>query len=337
MGRPRVLLTAPIHEEGISILGNVAEVVIASKPLRKEDELIDAIRNFDAVVSMGVEPFTRRVLESSERLLVVARHGVGYDNIDVDAATRLGIWVTITPVDELFDAVADHAIALLLCLARKVCEADDFVRSGKWFENPFESRFFVGVGLKGKTLGIIGLGRIGSRIAERARGFGLKIVYYDIERKLEHENKLGVEYVQLDELLKRSDFIVVSVPLTNRTRGLLGEREFSLMKSNAILINISRGAVIDHKALVNVLKNGKIAGAALDVFYVEPIPSDDELTRLRNTILTPHIAWLTEDCRRAMAITVAKNVISVLRGEEPPNAVNPIVKDFAKNKRLGGV
>ena len=334
MRRPRVLLTAPIHEEGIERLGNVAEVVITSKPLRKEDEVISAIRDFEAVVSMGVEPFTKRVLESSDKLLVVARHGVGYDNIDVDAATRLGIWVTTTPVEELFDAVADHAMALLLCLARRVCEADNFVRSGKWFENPFENRSLTGFGLKGKTLGIIGLGRIGSRIAERAKGFGLKVVYYDIERKTEYENRLGVEYAQLDDLLKTSDFIVLAVPLTDRTRGLISEREFSLMKPNAILVNISRGAVVDHKALVKALKNGRIAGAALDVFHTEPLPPDDEITKLGNTILTPHIAWLTEECRKAMAIAVAENVISVLRGEEPPNAINPNVKEFARNKRL---
>jgi len=331
------LLTAPIHQDAVELLRGVAEVVVSDKPLRSEDELMNVVKDFDAVISMGVEPFTKRVLENSSRLLIVARHGVGYDNIDVDAATRLGIWVTITPVEELFDAVADHAIALLLCITRKICVADSFVRLGKWFEKPFDKQLFIGIGLRGKTLGIVGLGRIGARIAERAKGFGLKVIYYDIERKIELEKRLGVEFSQFDYLLKNSDFIVVSVPLTEKTRGLIGERELYMMKQNAILINISRGAVVDHKALVKALKSGRLAGAALDVFHVEPIPPTDEIVKLPNTVLTPHIAWLTEESRRAMAMRAAENVIKVLNGEEPLDAINPTVKEFARNKRVKGV
>uniref|UniRef100_A0A7C5TI92 D-glycerate dehydrogenase n=1 Tax=Ignisphaera aggregans TaxID=334771 RepID=A0A7C5TI92_9CREN len=334
MEKPRVLLTAPIHSDGVKILESFADVVIASKPLKTEDELINVVRDFDAVISMGFEPFTKNVLEKASKLLVVARHGVGYDNIDVDAATRLGIWVTITPIEELFDAVADHAMALLLCLARRICYADRFVKSGEWFINPFGNRVFVGVGLKGKIVGVIGLGRIGSRIAERVKGFGVKAIYYDIERKVDLEKKLGLEYSTLDELLRNSDFIVVAVPLTEKTKGLIGKREISLMKPDAMIINISRGGVIDHNALVEALKNRRIAGVALDVFYKEPLPPDDEITKLQNIVLTPHIAWLTEECRKSMAITVAEEVSRVLRGEDPLYPVNPSVKELARNRKI---
>jgi len=334
MEKPRVLLTAPIHSDGVKILESFANVVIASKQLKTEDELINVVRDFDAVISMGFEPFTKNVLEKASKLLVIARHGVGYDNIDVDAATRLGIWVTITPIEELFDAVADHAMALLLCLARRICYADRFIRSGEWFANPFENRVFVGVGLRGKMLGVIGLGRIGSRIAERVKGFGVKTIYYDIERKVDLEKKLGLEYSPLDELLRNSDFIVIAVPLTEKTKGLIGKREISLMKPSAMIINISRGGVIDHNALIEALKSRRIAGVALDVFYKEPLPPDDEITKLQNTVLTPHIAWLTEECRKSMAITVAEEVSRVLRGKDPLYPVNPSVKELARNRKM---
>jgi D-3-phosphoglycerate dehydrogenase len=334
MEKPRVLITAPIHSDGIKILESFANVVIASKQLKTENELVNVVGDFDAVISMGFEPFTKNVLEKASKLLVVARHGVGYDNIDIDFATRLGIWVTTTPVEELFDAVADHAMTLLLCLARRICHADRFVRSGEWFINPFENRAFVGVGLKGKVLGVIGLGRIGSRIAERAKGFGIKAIYYDIERKVHLEKKLDIEYSSLDELLRNSDFIVVAVPLTEKTKGLIGKKEISIMKPNAMIINISRGGVIDHNAVVEALKSRRIAGAALDVFYKEPLPPDDEITKLQNTILTPHIAWLTEECRKSMAVTVAEEVSRVLKGEDPLYPVNPSVKEFARNRKM---
>lgn len=333
MKRPKVLITAPIHSTGVDILSKVAEVIYTSKNLSSEEELASIIGDFDAVVSMGTEPFTGKVLEKAVKLLIVARHGVGYDNVDVEAATRLGIWVTITPVEELFDAVADHAMALLLCLVRRVCDADVFVRSGKWFSNPHENRVFIGAGLRGKVMGIIGLGRIGSRIAERAKGFGLNVMYYDIERKIDLEKKLGAEFHPLDELLKSSDIIVVALPLTEKTRGLISRREMSLMKPSAILINIARGPIVDHEALVEALESGRIAGAALDVFFREPLEASNKLTKLKNTVLTPHIAWLTEEARKAMSIAVAEEIARVLRGEEPKYPVNPSIRGSARNKR----
>jgi D-3-phosphoglycerate dehydrogenase len=328
------VLTCPIHVDAVKILEDVAEVSIMSRQLVSEDEVIEVVKDFDAVIPRNVEPFTRRVLESVDKLLIIARPGVGYDNIDVNTATRLGIWVTIAPVEELFDAVADHAIALLLCFVRKVCPAYTFVRSGEWFRRPFENRSFIGIGLKGKVLGIIGLGRIGSRIAERAKGFGLKIIYYDIVRKVDLEGRLNIEFTPLDELLRKSDFIVIAVPLTEETKGLIGRREISMMKPNTVIINIARGPIIDHEALIEALESRRIGGAALDVFYREPLPPDDKILKLDNVILTPHIAWATEECNRSMSIAAAEEVVRVLRGEDPLYPVNPSIKEYARNKKL---
>ena len=325
----KVLITAPIHEEGLNILKSIADIILLDTAPISEDMLLKYISEVDAVIAtLGIEPITRRVIESSTRLKIIARHGVGYNNVDVKAATEHGVWVTITPVEELLDAVADHAFALLLCIARNVCRADRFVKSRQWVSsNPEILQTFMGVGLKGRTIGIIGLGRIGQRIADRARGFKMKVIYYDIVRKADAE-KQGIEFRCLEELLKESDFIVIAVPLTEKTRGMIGERELSLIKSSAYIINIARGGVIDHRALYTALKEGRIAGAALDVFYQEPLPLNDPILELDNVILTPHIAWFTEECRRAMGITVAEEVKRVLSGEDPRYPVNPEVKSL---------
>ncbi|MEM2220993.1 MAG: hydroxyacid dehydrogenase [Ignisphaera sp.] len=331
----KVVVTAPIHRDGIDLMNSIAKVVVLDTPPPSEDELIRYVVDADALIAtLGIEPVTRRVIEQSTKLKIVARHGVGYNNVDVDAATEYGVWVTITPVEELLDAVADHAFALLLCISRNVCRADKFVKSRQWTMDSITklANTFAGIGLRGKTIGIIGLGRIGRRIAERAKGFKMRIVYYDIVRKMEAEEQ-GIEYRKLDDLLMESDFIVIAVPLTEQTKGMIGEREISLMKSTAYVINIARGGVIDQGALYRALKEGRIAGAALDVFQQEPIPFDDPILELENTILTPHIAWLTNECRRAMAITVAEEVIRVLRGEDPKHPVNPKVRDVLKMKK----
>lgn len=331
----KVIVTAPIHRDGIDLMNSIAKVVVLDTPPLSEDVLIRYVIDADALIAtLGIEPVTRRVIEQSTKLKIVARHGVGYNNVDIDAATECGVWVTITPIEELLDAVADHAFALLLCISRNVCKADRFVKSRQWTTDGITKLIttFEGVGLRGKTIGIIGLGRIGQRIAERAKGFKMRIVYYDVIRKVEAEEQ-GIEYRKLDDLLIESDFIVIAVPLTEQTNGMIGERELSLMKSTAYVINIARGGVIDQGALYRALKEGRIAGAALDVFQQEPIPFDDPILELENTILTPHIAWLTNECRKAMAITVAEEVVRVLRGEDPKYPVNPKVKDVLKMKK----
>jgi D-3-phosphoglycerate dehydrogenase len=309
----KVVVTAPINEDGIKLLEKEAEVFIFPKP-PTEEELKKAVVDADALlVTMNVENVNRDVIYSAPKLKIIARHGVGYDNVDVKAASERGIWVTTAPV--LNETVADQAFALLLTLAKRTCEANNFMKSKKWIvRDPF---IFQGVDVWGKTIGIIGLGRIGYAIAERAKGFKMKILYTDIIRKKELEEKLGIEYKTLEELLKESDFIIISCSLTEQTRGLIGEKELKMMKKTAYLINIARGPIVDHKALVKALKEKWIAGAGLDVFYKEPLPLDDPILELDNVILTPHIASNTVENRKRLAVTAAQEILRVLHGEQP--------------------
>ncbi len=329
MAKPRVLITAPIHSVAIDILSKHAEVFVNDKIL-DEDDMIKLVKEIDpmAVIAVrGTDPVTRKVIENNPRLLVVVRHGVGYDKVDVTAATEFGVWVAITPVRELSLAVAEHAIALIMCLVRKICLADKALRDGVW--NP-ELRNVVL--LEDKILGVIGLGRIGTEIARKAKGLGMKVVYYDIIRKRDIEEKLGVQYMDLNELLRVSDFVVIAVPLTKETMGLIKEKELRLMKKTAYIINIARGGIIDHESLIKILRENQIAGAALDVFPVEPLPKDDPVLKLEDTVLTPHTAWLAEETKIALARAVAEEVTRVLRCEDPLNPVNPEVKEKARKK-----
>jgi len=323
MGRFYVVVTAPIYSEAIDMLKEEADVYVFDKP-PVEDELIGSVKDADAIlVTLNIEKVSRRVIESASRLKVIARHGVGYDNVDVEAATERGVWVTITPV--LHETVADMAFAHILCLARNVCKASQYVKSRMWkVRDPF---IFAGMDVWGKVIGIIGLGRIGSAIARRAKGFSMKILYYDIVRKFSLEEELNVEYRSLKDLLRESDFVVVSCPLTEYTRGMIGEEELKLMKPTAFLINIARGPIVDHNALVKALRDGWIAGAGLDVFSQEPIPLDDPLLDLDNIVLTPHIASNTLECRRRMAVTAVEEILRVLHGELPRYPVNNVSKN----------
>jgi phosphoglycerate dehydrogenase-like enzyme len=337
--KPLIVLTGVVNEDGMRILEDVGEVVLIEKPeeMLSEDELIRYLRDAEAVlVRRGVARITRRVIESASRLIIIARHGVGYDTIDVGAATERGVWVTTTPVEEEFEAVAEHAIALILALARKILKADPFIRGGGWYRSPNDVLSnFVGFNLSRKILGIVGLGRIGSRIARIARlGFDMDVIYYDIARRYDLETSLGLRFVDLEELLRISDFVVISLPLTEKTRGFIGERELMLMKPTAFLINISRGAIVDHHALVKALKSGRIAGAALDVFHREPLSPEDPLASTNNTILTPHMAALTREALRAMALAASNDIARALRGEDPLYPVNPEVRDAARRRSL---
>lgn len=312
-----------MHEDGIKLLEKEAEIIIPKKPLNKltTADLIDIGREAEAMIAVtATEKITRDVIENLPRVRIIARHGVGYDNVDVKAASEYGIYVTTAPV--LDGTVADQAFALLLSLARNICKGHNYVMSKKWkVSDPFK---FMGTDIWGKTAGIIGLGRIGTRIAERATGFKMKVQYYDIIRKTGLESKFGFQYKQFDELLKESDIIFIASPLSNDTRGIIGEREFSLMKHSALLINVARGPIIDHNAMIKALVEKRIAGAGLDVFYKEPLPVDDQLISLENVVLTPHLASNTIECRRRMAMTVAEEVLRVLHGEPPKYAVNEI-------------
>jgi len=317
----KTVITAPIHEEGLKLLEDKVELLVLDRPPKREEELMEVVKDADAlIVTLSVEPVTKKVIDSAPKLRIIARHGVGYDNVDVKAATDRKIWVTIAPVNS--ETVADLTFTLMLTLARKVCQANQFVKSGKWkVKDPF---LFRGFDIHEKTLGIIGLGRIGQAVARRAKGFGMRVIYYDIYRNEKAEKELGAEFKPLEELLKESDFVSIHVPLTKETYHLIGERELKMMKPTAILVNTARGPIIDTEALVKALKEGWIAGAGLDVFEQEPLPSNHPLLKLENVVLTPHIGANTVDCRIKMAKTVAEEVLRVLSGERPKYPVNNI-------------
>lgn len=326
--KPLVLITAHIHSICVEMLKHVAELYVFDPPLLSEEDIVKAVRQLDpaAIVAVrGAERIGKRVFENASSLLVVARNGVGYDKVDVRAATEHGVWVTVTPVKELFQAVAEHAITLVMCLARKVCLADRDVRKGMWIHENL-----LGTLVENRVLGIVGLGRIGTEIARKARALGMKIFYYDVVRKYSVEEELGIEYRDLHELLSTSDFVILAVPLTEETRGMIGEEELKSMKRTAYLINVARGEVVDQRALIKALRERWIAGAALDVFHQEPLPSRDPLLELDNVILTPHIAWFTEEARYSMARTVAEEVLRALRCEDPMHPVNAEVREKAR-------
>ena len=261
-------------------------------------------------------------IEACPKLKTISTMAVGYDNIDVRAATARGIRVGNTP-GVLTETTADLIWALLMAAARRIAEADRYVRDGRW--KTWGPMTLLGQDVHGATLGIIGLGRIGLEVARRARGFGMKILYYSRTRKTpQQEKELGLEYVdRMADLLARSDFVSLHVPLTPETQGLIGAAEFAEMKKTAVFVNASRGAVVDQTALYEALKNGVIFSAGLDVTAVEPIPMDDPLLTLPNLVIAPHIGSASYPTRRTMAMMAADNLLAGLRGELPPNCVNP--------------
>jgi glyoxylate reductase len=284
------------------------------------EEIMAALPGKMGLLAMGGDPLTAKVLEAGKDLKIVANNAVGFNNIDLDAATRLKIAATNTP-DVLTDTTADLTFALILGVARRIAEADRFVRAGKW--TGWTPSLMIGRDVHDKTLGIIGLGRIGSAVARRGQGFNMKIVYCDIRRldpAIEQQHQL--QFMPLRDLLLVSDFVTLHVPLTPETKHLIGAEELGLMKKTAYLINASRGPVVDEKALVEALRSGKIAGAGLDVFEAEPKVTP-ELLQMENTVLVPHIGSATDETREAMARRAVNNILAVIRGEIPPNILNP--------------
>ncbi|MBM7559975.1 2-hydroxyacid dehydrogenase [Marinitoga litoralis] len=283
------------------------------------DEIIELAKNNDALITLLSDKIDKEVIDAGKgKLKVISNYAVGYNNIDVESAKEAGIFVTNTP-GVLSDATADLAWALLFAVARKIVESDKFVREGNFVG--WRPKLFLGYDIKGKTLGIIGMGRIGKEMAKRAKGFEMNVLYYKRNRLSEIEEKeLGVKYASLEEIVKNSDYISLHTPLTDETYHLLDEKEFSMMKPNVIIINTARGPVINEKVLIKYLKERKIAGAGLDVYEEEPkIPQ--ELLELDNVVLTPHTGSATFETRDKMAEMVADNVIAALKGEVPPNNV----------------
>ncbi|OGY22698.1 MAG: D-glycerate dehydrogenase [Candidatus Woykebacteria bacterium GWB1_45_5] len=317
----KVFVARPIPEEGIKLMrekGFQVDVNPTDRVLSKE-ELKEAIAGYDGVLALLSDKIDGEVLDAAgKQLKIVANYAVGYDNIDVKAATERKVFVTNTP-GVLTEAVAEHAFTLLLSVAKRIVEADSFVRAGKFKQ--WEPLDFLGPQIWGKTIGIIGLGRIGSFVAQIAHGgFNMEVLYHDVVKNEEFEMRFSAKYRELPDLLKMSDFVSVHVPLIPATRHLISAKEFGQMKPTAILINTSRGPVVDEVALVEALKVKKIAGAGLDVYEHEPQLTPG-LVDLPNVVLTPHTASATHEARSAMSKIAAENIIAALEGKQPPNLV----------------
>ncbi len=322
-GKPRVLLMHPILDPGPSILAEAAEVVSYSPDLPLDEAYIrQATEGCVGIVSQVMDPIREAVL-STPGLKIVSNVAVGYDNIDVAAATAHKVMVTNTP-GVLDDSTSDFAFALLMATARRVVEADNFLRQGHF--RGWAIDMMLGTDVYGATLGIIGIGRIGRGVAHRAKGFNMRVLYYDPNPlPLEAEQQLGATRVDLARLLVESDFVSVHVPLTQETHHLLSTQQFGEMKRTAILINTSRGPVVDEAALVDALNAKKIAGAGLDVYEREPAVHPG-LIPLPNVVLAPHIASATSRTRSEMSAMAARNMATAVRGGRPPNLLNPEVK-----------
>jgi D-3-phosphoglycerate dehydrogenase len=310
----RIVIADALEASGLEVLrGAGAEVLVVSAAERPR--LPELVADADALVVRSATKVTRALLDAAKKLRVVGRAGVGVDNVDVEAATERGVLVVNAPTANLMSAT-EHTFALLLALARSVPAADASMKRGEW-----DRKSFVGVELQGKTLGIVGLGRIGQRVAARARAFEMRILAYDPFLDPSHASRLEVELLPLDELLGASDFVTLHTPLSKETRNLIDARRLALMKRQAMLVNCGRGGIVDETALLAALESGTIAGAGLDVFEEEPTPRHD-LTRHPKVIATPHIGAQTREAQERIALETAKMVLAALAGDMPSAAVN---------------
>ena len=317
---PKIFITRQIPEKGINMLKEKGwDVAVGPEGKISREELLKGVKGVEAILSVLTEKIDGEVMEAAgKQLKIIANYAVGYNNIDVAEAKKRGIMVTNTP-GVLTDAVAEHTVALLFAIAERIVEADRYTRAGKF--KAWGPKLLLGADIKGRILGIVGLGRIGSAVAQRMQdGFEVKIIYYDIKRNEELEKKFNIEYRELDDLLKEADFVSLHTALTDETRHLINAERLKIMKPTAYLINTSRGPIVDEKALLEVLKNKTIAGAALDVFENEPELTPG-LIELENAVLTPHIASATEGTRDKMAEMAANNITAALEGQTPPNLV----------------
>ena len=311
--RKKVLITDQISEEGIALLRQEADV--DNRPGLKPEEIISIIGDYEALMVRSQTKVTADIIEAGKKLQVIARAGVGIDNVDVEAATRFGVVVVNAPTGNTVSA-AEHAIALMLASARNIPQANYSLRGGAWKRNDF-----MGTELRGKTLGIIGLGNVGSEVAKRAQSFEMKLLGIDPLVSIEYAQKLQVELVELKRLLKESDFITLHLPLTPQTRKMLGAKELALCKPTARIINCARGGLIDEEALVSAIRKKKLAGAAIDVFEKEPL-TESILFGEDNIIVTPHLGASTTEAQVLAARDVAEQIVDVFRGLPARAAVN---------------
>lgn len=322
----KIYVTRQIHDAGLKILKNKGHEVVVNPDdrIHTKPELIAALKaeKPDALLSLLTDKIDGEVLDAAPQLKIVSNYAVGFDNIDLEAAKRRNIPCSNTPSQLVSDSVAEYTFALMLSLAHRVVEADAFTRSGRYKGwNPF---LMTGTLLKGKTLGVIGLGRIGADVVKHSFGIGMKVAYFDIKQDPEFEKQYNARFLSIEDLLKESDVVSLHVPLLPSTKHLLSTKQFNLMKPNALVINTARGPVIDEKAILQALTDKKIAGFATDVFECEPSIDCDpydhlELKAMPNVIMTPHIASATIEARKDMSEIAAKNIIAALEGATPPN------------------
>ena len=318
MSRPLVYLAFPVPDDVLARIEAACVVVkFGARGKPAKPDILAALSDVDGVLGTTRVPFDEEVIAAAPRLRAVSNFGVGYDNIDVAAATRHGVLVCNTP-GVLSDAVADLTLGLIVALARRLIDSERSVREGQWMRGAAQ----LGSDLKGKTLGIIGLGRIGREVARRAQPFGMQVCFHDQSRDA-GEGFAFCAYRDLDDLLREADFVTLHINLSDETRKLIGGRELALMKPTAYLINTARGQVIDQAALAEALRSNTIAGAALDVLEREPPAEDDPILDAPNVLLLPHIGSATRETRRAMLDLAVDNLLAALRGERPPCAVNP--------------
>lgn len=327
--RPSVYITRRIPDSTLEKISQVCQVEMWEEediPVPRA-VLEEKIENIDGLFCLLTETIDVALLQKAKQLKVISNMAVGYNNIDVAAATEKGIFVTNTP-GVLTETTADLTFALLMATARRIVEASDFLREGRW--KTWSPMLLTGQDIYGATLGIIGLGRIGESLAKRAKGFDMRILYHNRSRKEEAEKIGGIEYAELDSLLRESDFVCVMTPYTEETRNLIGERELSLMKKSAILINTARGGIVNEAALYEALKQNQIWAAGLDVFEQEPVSPDHPLLTLPNVVTLPHIGSASIQTRTRMAELAAANLIQGVMGETPVNHVNRDVRQARK-------
>jgi glyoxylate reductase len=323
--RPRVFVTRHLPGPALERLAEATNVEVWPEELPPSpEELARKAQQSDALLTLLTDRIDASLLDTAPDLLIVSNMATGFDNIDVPAATARGVLVTRTP-GVLSETTADFAFALLLTAARRVVESDRHVRDGRW--KTWGPETLLGQDVHGAALGIVGLGGIGRKVAQRAGGFGMRVLYTGPSRKPGAERELNIEFRALDELLRESDFVSLHAPLTPETKHLINARTLRLMKPTAMLVNTGRGPLVDQAALYEALRSGVIAAAALDVTDPEPMSPDDPLLTLPNFIVTPHIASASVATRSRMALLAAENLLAALRGEIPEHAVNPQVGD----------
>jgi len=327
MSRPRVFVSRIIPDEGLRKIRDATDADVWTDELPPpREELLRRVEGIDGLVSLLTDRVDDELLDrAGSQLKVVSNYAVGFDNVDVAACTRRGIPVGNTP-GVLTETTADLAWALIMAAARRVAEGDRYVRAGRW--RTWGPLLLLGSDVHGSTIGVVGFGRIGQAVARRATGFGMRILYHDLARAPEDvERELGATFVPLEVLLAQSDFVSLHVNLTDVTRQLINRERLATMKPHAVLVNTSRGPVVDQAALFEALRDGVIGAAGLDVTDPEPIRADDPLLTLENCLVVPHIASASHATRGQMASMAAANLLAGLRGEPLPNPVNPEVAD----------